>query len=163
MQFRTLIRLWHNRSIAATIACLALLSVGTLWMNADEPYARSRDYDLEHSRIALRFDVTERKIIGDVNHSVSVLRNGTDKISFDSVGLQIQSVTVNKAKAKFDTTDTKLTVALPERADEIGILAMHAAGFDPHDLAAAGIRQVAGAGELAAARAASSLDAGFLF
>jgi len=57
-------------------------------------------------------------------------------------------------EAQLDRFLLKLTVALPERADEIGILAMHAAGFDPRDLAAAGIRQVAGAGELASARAA---------
>ena len=116
MQSSTLIRSWRHGSIVASITCFALLSVGTLWMNADESYARSRDYDLEHSRIALRFDVAERKIIGDVTHSLSVLRSGTDRIAFDSVGLQIQSVTLNKAKAKFDTTDTKLNVALPKAA-----------------------------------------------
>jgi aminopeptidase N len=116
MQFRKLIKSWGNRTIAATIASLALLSVGTSWMNADEPYARSRDYDLEHSRIALRFDLEQKKIFGDVTHSVSVLRNGTDKISFDSVGLQIESVTLNRTKAKFATSDTKLNVALPKAA-----------------------------------------------
>ena len=65
MQFRTLIRSWRGRSLATSIVFIALLFVGTLWLNADEPYARSRDYDLEHSRIALRFDVTEKKVIGD--------------------------------------------------------------------------------------------------
>ena len=114
MQFRALTEPWRNRSAVATIVCLVLLSVGTLWMNADEPYARSRDYDLEHSRIALRFDVSQKGVIGDVTHSVSILRSGMDKISFDSVGLQIESVTLNKAKAKFDTTDSKLNVALPK-------------------------------------------------
>src|SRR5579863_10613363 len=103
MQFRALTKLRCNRSAATTIVCLALLSVGALFVNADEPYARSRDYDLEHSRIVLRFDVSQKSVIGDVTHSLSILRNGTDKISFDSVGLQIESVTLNKAKAKFDT------------------------------------------------------------
>jgi aminopeptidase N len=116
MEFRNLMNSWRSRNIATTIVGVTLLSAGTLWMKADEPYARSRDYDLDHSRIALRFDVTERKVIGDVTHSVSILRNGTDKLSFDSVGLQIQSVTLNKAKAKFDTTDSKLNVALPKAA-----------------------------------------------
>jgi hypothetical protein len=45
----------------------------------------------------------------------------------------------------------KLAVNLPERDDEIAILARHAAGFDPRELSAAGIRPVAGAAELAAA------------
>ena len=57
-------------------------------------------------------------------------------------------------EAQLDRFLVKLTVPLPERDDEIGILARHAAGFDPGDLAAAGIRPVAGRADLAAARAA---------
>jgi MoxR-like ATPase len=57
-------------------------------------------------------------------------------------------------EAQLDRFLLKLTVALPERADEIGILTRHADGFDPRDLAAAGLRQVAGAADLAAAREA---------
>jgi MoxR-like ATPase len=59
-------------------------------------------------------------------------------------------------EAQLDRFLLKLTVALPERTDEIGILARHAAGFDPRDLAAAGIRPVAGPGDLAAARQAAA-------
>jgi len=116
MQFRALTKSLRNWSAVVTIACVALLTVVPLWMSADEPYARSRDYDLEHSRIALRFDVSQKSVIGDVTHSVSILRNGTDKISFDSVALQIESVTLNKARAKFDSTDSKLNVSLPKPA-----------------------------------------------
>jgi MoxR-like ATPase len=54
-------------------------------------------------------------------------------------------------EAQLDRFLLKLTVALPERAEEIGILARHAAGFDPRDLEAAGIRHVAGPHELAGA------------
>jgi MoxR-like ATPase len=57
-------------------------------------------------------------------------------------------------EAQLDRFLVKLTVAVPGREEEIGILARHAAGFDPSDLAAAGIRPVAGAADLAAARAA---------
>ena len=57
-------------------------------------------------------------------------------------------------EAQLDRFLLKLTVALPERGEEIGILDRHAAGFDPRDLAAAGIRQVAGGRDLAAARTA---------
>jgi aminopeptidase N len=80
---------------------------------ADEPYARNRDYDLQHSKITLRFDVEQRKVIGDVTHTLAILHDGTSKIDFDSVGLTIQSVTVNKAPAKFETTAAKLIVPLP--------------------------------------------------
>src|SRR5206468_2845769 len=83
---------------------------------ADEPYARARDYDLQHSRIALRFDLEQKKVLGDVTHSLSILRDGTAKIAFDSVGLTIQNVTVNKSSAKFETTTDKLIVPLPSAA-----------------------------------------------
>jgi len=57
-------------------------------------------------------------------------------------------------EAQLDRFLVKLTVPVPGRDDEISILARHAAGFDPGDLAAAGIRPAAGAADLAAARAA---------
>ena len=47
-------------------------------------------------------------------------------------------------EAQLDRFLMKLTVPLPGRDDEIGMLARHAAGFDPRDLAAAGVRPVAG-------------------
>jgi MoxR-like ATPase len=56
-------------------------------------------------------------------------------------------------EAQLDRFLLKLTVTVPSREEEIGIVARHAAGFDPSDLAAAGITRVAGAAELASARA----------
>ncbi len=55
-------------------------------------------------------------------------------------------------EAQLDRFLLKLTVPLPERADEIAILERHAAGFDPRDLAGAGIRRVAGPADLLQAR-----------
>ena len=55
-------------------------------------------------------------------------------------------------EAQLDRFLLKLTVPLPERADEISILDRHAAGFDPRDLAAAGLVRVAGPGDLAQAK-----------
>ena len=106
---------------AAHRRCTRLLVVGVfatlvfsaLRLQADEPYSRTRDYDLQHSRIALRFDVEQRKVLGEVTHTVSILRDNISKVAFDSVGLTIQSVTVNKSPAKFETTATKLIVPLP--------------------------------------------------
>jgi MoxR-like ATPase len=57
-------------------------------------------------------------------------------------------------EAQLDRFLVKLAVELPGRDEEIGILARHAAGFDPSDLASTGIRPVAGPAELAAAAAA---------
>jgi MoxR-like ATPase len=45
-------------------------------------------------------------------------------------------------------------VGVPDREQEIGIVTRHAAGFDPRNLAAAGIEQVAGPADLTAAREA---------
>jgi aminopeptidase N len=87
-------------------------------LRADEPYARSRNYDLQHSKIILHFDVSQKKVIGEVIHTLTTLREDTSKIEFDSVGLTIQSVTVNKAAAKFETTAEKLIV--PVAAGKVG-------------------------------------------
>ncbi len=98
------------------LAVLLLIFLCGHTAHADEPYARSKNYDLQHSKVVLRFDLEKRKVIGDVTHSVTILQPATEKLSFDSVGLQIQSVTVNKGTAKFDATDTKLSVSLPHTA-----------------------------------------------
>jgi MoxR-like ATPase len=58
-------------------------------------------------------------------------------------------------EAQLDRFLLKLVMPLPSREDEIAVLARHAAGFDPRDLDAAGVRRVAGAADLAAARAAA--------
>ncbi len=99
----------------AVAAVLAILFIA-LHLRADEPYARSRDYDLQHSRIALRFDLDQKKVIGDVTHSLTVLRDSTSRIIFDSSGLTIQSVTVNRSSAKFETKDDKLIIPLATAA-----------------------------------------------
>jgi MoxR-like ATPase len=58
-------------------------------------------------------------------------------------------------EAQLDRFLLKLTVAVPGRDEEISIVTRHAAGFDPGDLAAAGVTPAAGAAELAAAAAAA--------
>ena len=55
-------------------------------------------------------------------------------------------------EAQLDRFLLKLTLPLPERDDEIEVIRRHSAGFDPRDLAAAGVRAVAGEADLAAAR-----------
>ncbi|MEE2568288.1 MoxR family ATPase [Pseudarthrobacter sp. J64] len=57
-------------------------------------------------------------------------------------------------EAQLDRFLLKLTMPLPGRTDEIEVIRRHAAGFDPRDLPAAGVRAVAGAGDLARARKA---------
>lgn len=55
-------------------------------------------------------------------------------------------------EAQLDRFLLKLTMPLPARAEEIEVIRRHASGFDPRNLAAAGVRPVAGSEELARAR-----------
>jgi MoxR-like ATPase len=57
-------------------------------------------------------------------------------------------------EAQLDRFLLKLTMPLPSRIDEVEVIRRHAAGFNPRDLAAAGIRAVAGAEDLERARQA---------
>ena len=54
-------------------------------------------------------------------------------------------------EAQLDRFLLKVTMPLPDRDTEVRVLAAHAAGFDPRDLAGAGVGQVATADDLAAA------------
>ena len=119
MMFAVLNNLKIRRTSRVLLATLAL-AVATLLaappLFADEPYARSKDYDLQHSKIVLRFDTAQKEVFGDVTHTLALLRENAQKISFDSVGLAIRSVTVDHAPATFETTTTKLIVSLPASA-----------------------------------------------
>ncbi|MHA7272069.1 AAA family ATPase [Arthrobacter sp. TMT4-20] len=57
-------------------------------------------------------------------------------------------------EAQLDRFLLKLTLSVPDRDDEIEVIRRHSAGFDPRDLAAAGVRPVASALDLAKARRA---------
>jgi aminopeptidase N len=113
--FANLARLRCRPAILTVGGLLAVLFVA-LQLGADEPYARSRDYDLQHSRIALRFDTEQKKVMGDVTHTLTILHDSTSKIVFDSAGLTIHSVTLNKSAAKFEAKDDKLIIALTAAA-----------------------------------------------
>ena len=93
------------------LAALAIPSAG----RADEPYARSRDYDLQDIRTHLWFDVEQRQVRGEVTESVAALRDNLSELKLDSVGLTIDSVMVDGRTAKFSVTPAKLVVTL-ERA-----------------------------------------------
>ncbi|GAA1129697.1 MoxR family ATPase [Arthrobacter flavus] len=57
-------------------------------------------------------------------------------------------------EAQLDRFLLKLTLSVPDRDDEIEVIRRHSAGFDPRDLAAAGVQPVASALDLAEARRA---------
>jgi MoxR-like ATPase len=57
-------------------------------------------------------------------------------------------------EAQLDRFLVKVVLPVPPRNDEIAILTRHAEGFDPRDVAAAGVRPVASGGDIEAAQAA---------
>jgi len=60
-------------------------------------------------------------------------------------------------EAQLDRFLLKLVLELPERTDEVRVLERHAAGFNPRDLAAAGVAPVLDATTIAEAQAAAAL------
>jgi aminopeptidase N len=95
---------------SALLASLSAISVPL--GRADEPYAPSRDYDLEDIRTHLWFDVNERAVRGEVAESVVMLRDGVSDLKFDSVGLQIKTVSVDGQETKFTVEPKQLLVSL---------------------------------------------------
>jgi len=73
---------------------MALLLVGAT-MHADEPYARSKDYDLQNIRTHLWFNLAQRSIRGEADESIAASRDDVAQIKLDSVGLTIEAVTVD--------------------------------------------------------------------
>lgn len=57
-------------------------------------------------------------------------------------------------EAQLDRFLLKVVLPIPQRADELEILRRHAEGFDPRDVAAAGVTAVAGPEDIAAGQAA---------
>jgi aminopeptidase N len=108
-------RVWSRRISMLTLF-LPLLWLGAARARADEPYARSKDYDLQNVRTHLWFDLQQRKIRGEVDETVSADRDDVSQIKLDSVGLTIQSVTVDGNAAKFSTTADQLLVSLDHPA-----------------------------------------------
>jgi aminopeptidase N len=105
-------------SLAAFFFLLSLLAAFALPIatRADEPYAPSRTYDLQHLTTHLWFDVDHREIRGEVTETVAALRDNLSELPFDSVDLKIESVAVDGKPAKFSTTPTQLIVLLDHPA-----------------------------------------------
>jgi|HubBroStandDraft_1064217.scaffolds.fasta_scaffold00307_11 aminopeptidase N len=111
------------RPLVPAACCALFLSLALLIPargRADEPYARSRDYDLQNVKTHLWFDTDQRKVRGEVTHTIAMLRDDVTQIQFDSVELKIATVTLDGKDAKFSNTDTALIVPLsgPSRHGE---------------------------------------------
>ncbi len=91
---------------------LVLILVLAAVARSDEPYARSRDYDLHDIRTHLWFDLDQRRVRGEVREKVAALRDNVSELEFDSVGLDIESVAVDGKSVKFSVTPSDLIVML---------------------------------------------------
>jgi aminopeptidase N len=100
-------------ALALFVGMGALLGTVAL---ADRPYAPSRDYHLQNVRVALHFDLQQRKVFGDVTETLSTLRDGLTHLDFDCSEITVSSARVNGKDAAFDLSDDKLHVNLPQTA-----------------------------------------------
>jgi aminopeptidase N len=110
--------LWEKlrlRVIPAAAALALAVLLGAV-ARADRPYAPSRDYHLENVRVSLHFDIDQRKVIGDVTHTLSTLRAGVTHLDFDCSELTVSSARVNGKDAPFDLREDKLRVQLGQAA-----------------------------------------------
>ena len=103
-----------HAALVGIILAVAALFAGVA--RADRPYAPSRDYHLQNVRVSLRFDLDQRKVIGDVTHTLSMLHDGVTHLDFDCTDLTISSVRVNGKDAPFELRNDKLIVRLPQPA-----------------------------------------------
>ncbi|MGH9772616.1 MAG: M1 family metallopeptidase, partial [Candidatus Acidiferrales bacterium] len=109
--------------VSALLLSALLLSLVLLFPSAgaaDEPYARSRNYDLQNVRVHLWFDLDQRRIRGEADEHIAALRDNVAELKFDSVGLTIQGLTVDGMPTKFSTTANNLIIPLvhPARRGE---------------------------------------------
>ena len=103
-------------AVFGALFLLALLPLIARLARADEPYAPSKDYNLQSVRTHLWFDLPERKVRGEVSESIATLRDDLTSVSLDSVGLDIQNVSVDGKPAKFSTSSDKLSILLAHPA-----------------------------------------------
>jgi aminopeptidase N len=107
--------LHQKQGLWAVFCCFSLLGAALLIPpvgRADDPYARSRDYELNNVRTHLWFDLDQRGIRGETAQSIALLRDNVSQIKFDSVDLKIESVTLDGKPAKFTVAPSEVDVAL---------------------------------------------------
>src|ERR1043165_472423 len=101
---------------AVLIAALTLPLFAQSPFNEKPSYGRSRDYDLQHLKLELGFDVPARKLTGTATLRMTPLSGDLREIALDSAELAIDSVTVGGKAAQFRTDAQKLYVMLDRQS-----------------------------------------------
>jgi aminopeptidase N len=65
-------------------------------------------------RVSLHFDIDQRKVMGEVTHTLSALRDGVTHLDFDCAELTVSSARVNGKDAPFALQDNVLRVQLAQ-------------------------------------------------
>ncbi|HEX9761047.1 MAG TPA: M1 family metallopeptidase, partial [Candidatus Acidoferrales bacterium] len=105
---------WRT-SFSATMLLALALFLGVAG-RADEPYARSRTYDLQNARLEMRFDLDSRSVHGTATHTLAPLGDALRRVEFDAVDLTIEGVRVGGRAARFEQSTGKLYVTLDQPA-----------------------------------------------
>ncbi len=80
---------------------------------APTQWSRDREFDVEHIRIALRVQPEQKRIAGEVRHTIKPFRDGLRSVELDCRELSVKSVRAMGKRCSFDLADGKLLVTLP--------------------------------------------------
>jgi len=80
-------------------------------------YTRDRDFDLQHVKLDLAFDLKEKKISGSAELTLAPI-HALRKLELDAVELAIKRVTLDGKRVAFENTGEKLIVTLERQVRE---------------------------------------------
>jgi aminopeptidase N len=83
--------------------------------NEKPTYARSREFDLQHLKLELSFDLDARKLMGTATLRMAPLSGDLRELTLDSAALNIESVTVGGGKLAFHSSGEQLVVTLDKQ------------------------------------------------
>ncbi len=97
------------------VAALAIASSGLASAQAPKRlhYAPDRTYDLVRTVTALDVDATHQRASGSVVATISMLRDGTTTVHFDTSAEKVSGVTVDGKTAKFTQSGSGIEVEIP--------------------------------------------------
>ena len=99
-----------KRALALTLLALPLFA--QIPYTEKPAYARSHDFDLQHVKLELSFDLPAHKLLGTATLRVAPLAGDVRELALDSVDLDIEAVTVTGRSATFHTGEDHLYVTL---------------------------------------------------
>ncbi len=80
--------------------------------NEKPSYGRSRDFDLQHLKLELSFDVPGKTLIGTATLRMAPLSGDLHELTLDASGLNVQAVTIAGRPLAFRAEDEQLTITL---------------------------------------------------